>query len=192
MTARRHNPLPEKAANALRELLVRHDHRVLMRYDIERRDDYGRWLAHLDLPDKTSVTAHLLRLGLATHLAVPPDIYSLDCYRRAEVQARAADMGIWRLPEYQIVASTEIEPETRGFRRVRGTVTHVGHSRLSVWLNLEGGVALRIDREDTEYFPYRDSTFLKEKQVTARGWLYECNGELRMQIHHPAALEIAR
>jgi hypothetical protein len=30
---------------------------------------------------------------------------------------------------------------------------------------------------------------LQGKQVVARGWLYEHDGELRMQIRHPTALE---
>jgi micrococcal nuclease len=185
-------PFAQQAADALSVLLARHRYRVLMRYDIERRDDYGRWLAHLYLPDGTSITAHMLRAGLATHLTVPPDTYDLDCYRRAEAQARAADTGIWHLPGYRIVASSDIDPDARGFVRVRGRIVRVGHSRGSVWLDMEGDIALRVDREDTENFPRFDFDVLSGKQVVARGWLYEHDGELRMQIRHPAALEVGR
>ncbi len=183
-------PFAQQATDTLNALLARHGYRVLLRYGVERRDDYGRWLAHLYLPDKTSITAHLLSSGLATQLTVPPDTYQIDCYRQAEAQAHAKDMGIWRLPKYQVVASTDIEPNARGFRRVRGTVVRFGHSRSSVWLNLEGGIALRIEREDLGNFPHWDLASLDGKQVVARGWLYEHSGELRMQIRHPAALEL--
>lgn len=182
-------PLAQDAAQALSTLLEQHDSQVLMRYDAERRDEYGRWLVHLYLPNKTSITAHLLRSGLATWLTVPPDTYNLDCYQRAEASARAANVGIWRLPEYQIIDSTNLASNARGFHRVRSVVTRIGQSQCCVWLDLEGDVALRVDRDDLGNFPGYDFYGFEGEQVTARGWLYERNGELRMQIRHPAAIE---
>lgn len=182
-------PFAREATAALENLLARHDHQVAIRYGTERQDHYGRWLAHLYLPDQSSVTAHLLRLGLATHLTVPPNTYARDCYDGAEAQAMASNSGIWRLPEYQIIAATELDSDAEGFRRVQGKIVRVGYSRSAVWLNLEGDVALRIERTDTVNFPNRDFSELQGQRVVARGWLYERNGELRMQIRHPAALE---
>jgi micrococcal nuclease len=70
---------------------------------MERRDHYARWLAHVYLPDRGSVTADLLRMGLATQLTVPPNTYDFDCYRRAEAKVRAERAGIWHLPTYQVL-----------------------------------------------------------------------------------------
>ncbi len=183
-------PFARRAADAVRDLLARHDDRVLMRYDVEKRDHYGRALAHLYLPNKTSITAYLLRAGLATHLVVPPDLYNLDCYRQAEHEARTAKAGIWSLPRYRVIASSELDPDARGFRLIEGTLERVGYSSDSIWLNLQGDVALRIDREDLANFPHDEFSSLEGKQVIARGWLYAHEGELRMQIRHPASLEL--
>jgi micrococcal nuclease len=182
-------PYAKQATRALRELLARRDGRVSLRYGAERRDHYDRWLAHLYLPDGRSVTATLLRAGLATHLTVPPNVYALECYRRAEAQAIAADIGLWRLPQYRIIAATELKDDAEGFHRVRGRIVRIGYSRSAVWLNLDGGVALRIERSDTSHFSTDDFSAFEGKEVVARGWIYRRNGELRMQIRHPAELE---
>lgn len=171
-------------------LLAQQDDRVIIRYGAEHRDHYGRWLAHLYLPDKTSLTARLPRMGVATHFVVPPNTLASVCYRRAEEQASA---DIWRLPQYQVIATTELEPDARDFRRVRGRIERVGFSRSSVWLNLGGGVATA--HQARRPWQFSAVGLLRAGRTTddcTRLGLYEHDGELRMQIRHPAALEAVR
>ncbi|HEX2243906.1 MAG TPA: hypothetical protein VHK27_11785 [Gammaproteobacteria bacterium] len=50
-------------------------------------------------------------------------------------------------------------------------------------------MALRVDREDLDYFVRQNFYALQGKQIMVRGWLYTYSGEVRMQIPHPAARE---
>lgn len=183
-------PLGVRAAEQLRRLLRRHHDRVELRYDVQRHDHYGRTLAHIYLEDGTNVEQWLLQRGLATTLAVPPNLWNIDCYQRAERRARTARRGIWALPGYQPVDAQRLPPDARGYHLVRGRVAHVGRTRRSVWLDLAGGMALRIVRSDLHYFPSRNWTMLKGKTVLARGWVHWYHGRPQMRIRHPAALQI--
>jgi micrococcal nuclease len=183
-------PFGVRAAEQLRGLLRRHHDRVELRYDVQRHDHYGRTLAHVYLEDGTNVEQWLLQRGLATTLAVPPDLWNIDCYRQAERRARAARRGIWALPRYQPVEAQRLRRATRGYHLIRGRVAHVGTTHRSVWLDLAGGVALRIPRSDLDYFPVRNWTKLKGKTVLARGWVHWYHGRPQMRIRHPAALQI--
>lgn len=189
-------PHAEAARDALRGLLAAGDE-VALRYDEERIDRYGRWLAHLYLPrllpQGGSIQARLLEDGHALAIAVPPNLWNLACYRAAEGRARAAAAGIWSLPGYRPADASRLGPGADGFRIVRGRVRAVGDSRGSRWLDLEGGVSLRILKEDLAYF--RDFPFegLAGREVLARGWLsprQDGRGGAVMRLRHPAALEL--
>ncbi|AOU96660.1 hypothetical protein BI364_00250 [Acidihalobacter yilgarnensis] len=182
------DPLADDARRRLEGLLARSGWTLRLRFDVERRDHYGRTLAHAYLPDGTSVSAALLRYGLATALVVPPNLAEAACYQRAEAQARAQRAGLWALARYQPVASTALPKRAHGFHIVHGRVVHVGFARRAVWINLEGHVALRIDRRDLAYFREIDLRRLEGTQISARGWVHASKGERRISIRHPLAL----
>jgi micrococcal nuclease len=187
----RHEPYAVEARSRLRRLLAEGGHGIALRLDREHQDRYGRLLAHAFLGDGRSITAVLLAEGLGTQLTVPPNEWNLDCYREFEGRARAQRLGIWALPPYQPVRADALRPGARGFHLVTGRVERIGSSRRAVWLNLAGGLALRIDRADLPYFQDIRPEQLQGRTVTARGWIYSRDDALRMQIRHPAALEVA-
>lgn len=182
-------PYARAAKRALEDLLASRDQRVVLRYGAERRDHYGRRLAHVFLADRTSLSAQLLRQGLALRITVPPNEWNLDCYAQAEAEAREHRKGLWSLPAYRVTPATELGGRAQGFRIVSGTVQGVGQGPRSLWLNLDGGLALRIDRADLGELPVSELLALKGERVIARGWLYRHKGRLRMRIRHPADLE---
>lgn len=184
-------PLAVQARDGLTELLASHDHQVLLVRDREHRDRYQRTLAHLFTPRGQSITALMLSQGLATRLTVPPNDWNLDCYRDVERDAHAGARGIWSMPGFHVIDAADLPRDGEGFRRVTGRVTRLGESRRSLWINLEGGVALRIDREDLQHFDDFDVQSLATGQaVVARGYVYNHRGEPRIRIRHPADLEI--
>ncbi|NIP72111.1 MAG: hypothetical protein GWO16_03350 [Gammaproteobacteria bacterium] len=185
-------PLAREARAALRRMLARSERRVDLRFGRRRRDRYGRALAHVYLADGASVQTALLERGLAVLLVRPPNIGHLACYRRAEARARGARRGLWALPRFRPVDAARLPAAEPGFRVVRGRVREIGNSLRSVWLELEGGLSLRIDRQDLEYFDLPWLARLKGRSITARGWLYRYRGRPRMRIHHPAVLELGR
>ena len=182
-------PFALAARDALRALLK--DRPELdLRLDQTRHDVYGRLLAHAFLTDGTSLSAWLLARGYATLLIIPPDDWNVACYQAAERRARAAGAGIWSLPEYHAVASTRLPGTARGYHLITGRVTHIGESAHSLWLDLEGRVAARIDRKDLDYFSTSTVHGLLHKQIIVRGWLYPYHDELQMRLRYPTDLEV--
>ncbi|WP_238375993.1 thermonuclease family protein [Ectothiorhodospira magna] len=185
-------PYGHEARQALIDILQAHDDRVLLVYDQERYDRYQRLLAHLFTPDGTSIHALLLARGLAVGLTIPPNDWNLRCYRDAEAQAREAGLKVWGLPHLQrVFPARELPRDAQGFRRVSGKVVRVGESRHAYWINLEGDVAFRIDREDMMYFPGLDNPrTLRGREVIGRGLVYTHQGQPRIRIRHAADLDI--
>ncbi len=185
----RSEPMAEAALAALDRLLPPGTP-IDLRHDRERKDRYGRTLAHLFLADGTNVQASLLEQGLATTLVVPPNEWGDECYAALERAARGQGRGVWSLARYQPLETLSGVPDASEFKLVIGTVERVGQSRDAVWLNLSAGVALRIPRADLTYFGDYPPDSLLGRRLIARGWLYERRGQLRMTVRHPAALEL--
>lgn len=183
-------PYAVEAHEALKALLAEHGQQVLLVHDRQRHDRYQRTLAHLYTPDGRSITALMLQQGLGTRLTIPPNDWNVDCYRDAEREAGIAQRGIWSLSQNSLFEATELPRDATGFRRVEGRVTRIGESPRAIWINLEGDVALRIDREDLQFFPDLDVTSLMDARVRGRGYVYNHRGQLRIRLRHAADLEI--
>lgn len=183
-------PLGIEARDRLRQLLAQHQNTLNLRYDIERHDHYGRLLAHAFLVDGSSIEAWLQEQGLGTVLVVPPNDWNTACYQSTEQQARQMQRGIWALPAYKVVESTQLASTDNEYRLIAGRVQHIGTSRHAVWLDLEGDVALRIDQDDLPNFRAWRPQDLLGKRVLARGWLHRDAGGPHMSIRHPAALQL--
>jgi micrococcal nuclease len=179
-----------RALEALTAVLAANGHRVRLVHDRERHDRYQRTLAHLFTPDGQSISALMLAQGLGTRLTVPPNDWNLDCYRDAERGADAGGKGIWSRPENRVFEAADLPRNAEGFRRVTGRVVRLGESSRAHWVNLEGDVALRIDRKDLQYFDGFDVESLQDRRVRARGHVYNYRGQPRIRIRHPADLEI--
>jgi len=183
-------PLGIEARDRLRQLLAQHQNTLNLRYDNERHDRYGRLLAHAFLVDGSSIEAWLQEQGLGTVLVVPPNDWNTTCYQSTVRQARGKQRGIWALPAYRVVESTQHASAGDGFRLIAGRVRHVGASRHAVWLDLEGGVALRFDRKDLPNFRAWRPQDQLGKRVLAQGWLRRGKRGPHMSIRHPAAIQV--
>lgn len=181
-------PLARDARQALIKLLERHHYQINLRYGQQRRDRYGRLLAHAYTPDDKSIGAHLLNIGLASLIAIPPNVNGLACYAKAEKAARQNKHGLWGLAN--IRDSHTLSRHSRGFKIVRGKVVRIGEGRQNLWLNLDGGLALRIAKKDLHWFEQQGPRSFTGKTIIARGWIYSRKGEQRMRVQHPYALEL--
>lgn len=179
------------ARDALRGLLKQKGPELDLRLDHTRRDVYHRLLAHAYLRDGTSLSAWLLERGYGTLLIIPPNDWNEPCYGAAERHARADKAGIWALPKYHAIAATRLQKTARGYHLIIGRITHVGKSAHSLWLDLEGGVAARIDRKDLDYFPVKSWADLVGKQVIVRGWVHPYRDEMQVRLRYPTDLELA-
>jgi len=183
----RSEPYAMAARKRVQQLLD--DGRLRIRYGVERRDRYGRLLGHPYLADGRSLNVLLLQEGLATTLVVPPNTWNHECYQAAEKRARAARTGIWSVERYRPVTPERLGKGGQGFRLVAAVVEEVLESRNSVWLELEGPMALRIPREDLPQFSGMELKALAGQRIVARGWPHYHKGKWRMTVRHPAALE---
>lgn len=181
-------PFARAASTALRRLLAGEDDHIALRLGEERRDRYGRLLAHAYLPDGRSIGRLLLEDGLALHVTVPPNTFRHRCYARAERVARTADRGLWVHPRYRGVAVAELGAGAAGFRVVEGRIRRVGSSRHAWWLELDG-LTLRLDRDDLAYFDELEPAILSGRPIRVRGWIYRVRGEARMNLRHPDSIE---
>jgi len=187
---RSNQPLAIAARDRLRQLVANSNNRLGLRLDSEHYDRYGRRLAHLYSENGSSISAQLLQDGLATLLAVPPNLNGLDCYSSAEARAQQSVLGIWQLPAYRTISSTDLPRNARGYRIITGEVIRIGEGRRNLWLNLPGKVALRIDKNELHLFNALKPRELLGRTITGRGWLYEHKGELRMRLRTRYALKI--
>jgi endonuclease YncB( thermonuclease family) len=184
------HPLAMQARSALVALLDRHNRTLNLQYGRQPRDHYGRMLAHAFLDDGTNVSARLLDQGLATALVVPPNTWERDCYATIETAARKQQRGLWALPGYQVIDSTALPADTRGFHIVRGRINAIRNSRHGIWLDLEGPLVIRIDRKDLVNFKPDFPDSHKGKTVEVRGWIKADRNGLRVNVRHPAALVV--
>ncbi|WP_322521727.1 thermonuclease family protein [Guyparkeria halophila] len=166
-------PYAAEARQALRALLAESRNRVTVVDATEGEDRYGRRLSYLYLPDGRSVQARLLEQGMAMAVFVAPNLELADCLVAHEKRARQDERGIWSLSAYApgLPSAAGIPETVQGAAIVRGRVVSVGDSRRHVWLNLEGRVAVRIDKADLARFPGWDFEALEGEELRVRGWI---------------------
>lgn len=179
------DPGAQRARLALERLVDLSDRQVKVCEGIERRDRYRRQLAHLFTKQGVNINRQLIQLGVGYAIAVPPNLKNLACYASAENRARVAGLGVWRGP---IQDASSLRGDETGFHLLRGYIIRVGQSRSGVWLNLEGGLALRITWEDWNTFAIEDPDSLLYSLLEVRGWIYHRNGQQRLRVRHVASV----
>jgi endonuclease YncB( thermonuclease family) len=161
----------------------------------DRRDRYGRTLAHVYRADGESLEAALLAAGLALQVTVPPNLGQLACLGDTERGARAARAGLWRSGAFAPRETASLAPGESGFRLLRGRVTAVEPAGSTWWVEIDDRVSLRIADADRKYFSLDELRTLEGRSVEVRGWLIRRDPARgrghppwMMQLRHPAAL----
>jgi micrococcal nuclease len=84
----------KRASARNRELVGERE--VRLRFDVERRDRYGRLLAYVRrTADGLFVNAELVRDGFATTLRIPPNVAHARRFAALEREARRVHRGLW-------------------------------------------------------------------------------------------------
>ena len=176
----------KRAKARLKALVESSNSKLYLQYGSETQDRYRRSLAHIYDRDGRNLIERLLEEGLGFAIVFPPNLEHIDCYQRAEQRAQERKEGIWS--EWPIVRAVDLPLDAGGFHLLQGVIKRVGKSRRSLWLNLEGGVALRIDWQDMSWFPALQVDRLVGQKLLARGWIYHRKGERRIRLRHQAAI----
>jgi hypothetical protein len=187
----RTEPYAEIARTSLQNALENSGNLLSLQYGRERRDHYGRLLAHAYLSNGENIAVLLLSRGHATTLVVPPNTATADCYQQVEQEARAARRGLWQLADYQTRAAESLPGTASGFYIVRGKVTDIHRTRQQVHIALEGLLVARISVRDLANFEPDYLERLVGHTVELRGWIRPEKNGLHIRVHHPAALALA-
>ncbi len=182
-------PLAEQARQFVIDSLNKNGNKLILQNDQEPLDRYGRTLAHVWLDRDHSLSEALLEAGLASLMVIPPNTLNLDCYLAAEQDARSAKRGIWQLPAFAPIAARNVTPKGRGYRIITGKIVRVGQSRKSIWLNLDGPVAIRIARSDLHYFNEQDLLNSSGSHIIVRGWFHPYKKKAVIRLRHPVFME---
>jgi len=88
-------PWGSKAKKRLNELLNAAGWRVILEFDVEKTDKYGRLLGYLITAEGSILNVRMVRDGYAVLLTIPPNIKYVDTLREAQNEARQHRRGIW-------------------------------------------------------------------------------------------------
>lgn len=84
-----------RAKNHLKELIMSSQWIIILEFDIEKRDKYGRFLCYGWTSDGKMINVQMLKDGYAMLFTFPPNIRYVDEFRKAQKEARQKGLGIW-------------------------------------------------------------------------------------------------
>jgi micrococcal nuclease len=68
---------------------------ILVEFDVQTRDKYGRLLGYVFLPDGTFVNAELVKQGYAKAYTYPPNVKYVSLFRQLQAEAVKQRRGLW-------------------------------------------------------------------------------------------------
>ena len=77
-----------KARKHLEKMLIASNRTVILEFDVERRDKYGRLLCYIFTPDRKMLNIQMVKDGYAVLFTIPPNIKYVDELRMAQNEAR--------------------------------------------------------------------------------------------------------
>ena len=135
----------------------------------ERKDHYGRTLAHLYGADGENLEAQLLAEGLGFQVGVAPNVDLVACQQAAENSARQGRLGLWRQSPVQSVAQLK----RAGFALISGRVSSIERNHGGIWIELQGSLVLRIAPDLANIFDTALLSGLQGRTIEVRGWVQD-------------------
>lgn len=177
------------AKEALQALIAGQPH-VLLVYDQQRVDQYGRTLAHLFLADGTNVQARLLAQGLAVPFPYPPDLKFVDCYHGASTMAMQTKRGLWQSRDYQPVWVNKTPTLNAGYHTIIVKVESIRESKQALTLVVRPDFSLKIEKEDWKYFEDMDINGLVNTLIQVQGEMFTRGKVVMMRVRHPSSITL--
>lgn len=193
--SRKAEPYAGQATETLRELLKKHNYRIHIKTDKQKKDKYGRLLAHVFTPDGINVSEWLLQQGLASLLVIPPNNLFLDCYRSAEKQAQNKKLKIWGLKPNQVQTTAALSKKYSGYVRLTGTVKRIKRRKNKISIQLDHEIYITIKKSELKLFKNLGITQLKGKTIQVTGILYRPAANRKnsskgyIRVRHPVYLD---
>ena len=161
--------------------------KVRLEPDVEKKDKYGRLLAHLFTEQKEHLNLELVKRGLASVNIYPPNLKYSDEFLRAQKIAETDKQGIWHLKEYAPKPAKQIKNGSfKGWQRVKGRIKNIRQSRKYSYLDFTDVFSVKIAKKSLGLFP--DLNNYIGKKVEVRGWISKQKKRYSMFVRHPAAI----
>jgi endonuclease YncB( thermonuclease family) len=165
--------------------------KIKLRYDLERKDKYGRVLAHVFTKNNEHINLQLVENGLAIANIYPPNLKYVDKLIAAQQQAESQKLGLWAMSAYKVKNVEDFDSKKhRGWQRIRGTVTQIKQARKYNYLYFSPQFALKIARSSEKLFG--DLNGYLGKTIEARGWVRKNKQHYHLLIRHPSAIKILK
>jgi endonuclease YncB( thermonuclease family) len=164
-----------------------HKQKIRLEKDQEKRDKYGRLLAHLFTESGQHINLELVKNGLATANIHPPNLKYEKSLLSAQKEAEKSKQGIWGMTAYNPQSIEKIKSQKfHGWGRFTGKIISFKKGRKFDRLFFSNTIDLRIPAKNRALFPA-----LKKyigKQVEVRGWPSRRKSHYSILIRHPSAI----
>jgi len=165
--------------------------KIKLRYDLERKDKYGRVLAHVFTKNNEHINLQLVSNGLAIANIWPPNLKYADKLIAAQQQAESQKLGLWKMSAYAVKNVNDFDSKKhKGWQRIRGTVIRIKQARKYDYLYFSPQFALKIARNSENLFG--DLNDYLGKTIEARGWVRKNKQNYHLLIRHPSAIKILK
>lgn len=88
-------PWGKRAKNHLQKLIKENGGVVLVEFDVDKTDKYGRWLVYLRDKKDNLINEQMVLSGYAVIYTIPPNVKYSNVLYEAQQKARASKRGIW-------------------------------------------------------------------------------------------------
>lgn len=161
--------------------------KVRLETDVEKKDKYGRLLAHVFTENGKHLNLALVKKGLATVNIYPPNLRHTNELLRAQELAEKAGVGLWANPYYASRSFRQLN-DRHGWKRVTGRVIQIKPRRKNIYLHFSDNFSIKIARVDQKLFP--DITQYRGKRVEVRGWIKKYKDYYTIRARHPGHIKV--
>ncbi len=187
-------------AEEAREFTIEHlrDQNVLLEYDEEREDDYGRTLAYI-YQDGDNFNRRLLKEGYASLMIVEPNDKYESEFKEAAAEARNSKKGIWtqvleleqNLP---VISYQQAELFTGEKVIVEGMIVNTAATDSVNYLNFSedyhNTLSLVIFNRNLNKFDYQPAEYLLDRKIKVIGEIEIYQGSPQIIVDDPHDLLI--
>lgn len=180
-------PGGDEARKSLEKLLS--GKKIRLEMDTDKKDKYGRTLAHVFTEEHLHINVELVKRGLASVSIYPPNMKYEQELVSAQKEAELGRKGIWILKEYQSKPIDSIlSGNYKGWKRLTGVVKRIRSTHKNRYLEFSDQIDARIDRRYLDLFP--DLKVYQNREVEIRGWPTRRKKRYSIFIRHPADIKL--
>ena len=188
------DPDPEQALKAFiskrMTFISLYQKKVMLTFDWESRDKYGRLLAYIWTEDIGLFNQYLIEKGLAVVFRKYPFKYR-EIFLKKEKNSQKQNLGFWRDDPYPVIPASEAEDHAGGLVSIRFRCDRIRENRRYLILEpLLFGFSVVIPQRKRDAFPV--GVFSKGTVMMVTGLLEKYKGKLQIMAEIPSQIRIQK